>query len=178
MATVAPKLYKTGQFLFHEGDKPKCIYLIKKGTVAIRKVKGSAQVELARVYANEVLGELSFFDRLPRSASAVASTEVEAVEITFDSLDKIYANIPPYMKAIIASLTDRLRKANETIKRLQKNIVPGEVVKEEKKEAEQSEATTSEATETTDADAVLAAAEAAVNAPIPAPTAPEEPKKK
>lgn len=86
-------------------------------------MKGAAQVEIARVYANEVLGELSFFDRLPRSASAIALTEVEALEIHFDSLDKIYAKVPEYMKTIIASVADRLRKANDTIRRLQKEVV-------------------------------------------------------
>ncbi len=99
------------------------MYLIKKGTVAIRKMKGPAYVELARIYSNEVLGELSFFDRLPRSAAAVALTEVEVLEISFDSLDKIYGNVPDYMKTIIMSVADRLRKANDLIRRLQKNVV-------------------------------------------------------
>jgi len=102
------------------------MFLIKRGTIAIRKMKGSAFVEIARVYANEVLGELSFFDRLPRSASAVALTEVEVLEIKFDALDKIYGSVPDYMKSIMASVADRLRKANETIRRLQKNTVAHE----------------------------------------------------
>jgi CRP-like cAMP-binding protein len=69
------------------------------------------------------LGELSFFDRQPRSAAAVALTEVEVLEIGFDQLDKVYQLVPDYMKTIMASVADRLRKANETIKRLQKNVV-------------------------------------------------------
>ena len=102
------------------------MYLVKKGTVAIRKMKGPAYVEIARIYSNEVLGELSFFDRLPRSASAVALTEVEGLEITFDALDKIYFNVPDYLKTIMAAVADRLRKANDTIRRLQKNVVYGD----------------------------------------------------
>ena len=99
------------------------MYLVKKGTVSVRKMKGAAFVEIARIYSNEVLGELSFFDRLPRSAAAIALTEVEALEIQFDALDKIYALVPEYMKTIISSVVDRLRKANDTIRRLQKNVV-------------------------------------------------------
>lgn len=99
------------------------MFLVKKGTVGIRKMKGPAHVEIARIYSNEVLGELSFFDRMPRSASAVALTEVEVLEIRFDSLDKIYTGVPDYMKTIIASVADRLRKANDTIRRLQRNVV-------------------------------------------------------
>jgi CRP-like cAMP-binding protein len=86
-------------------------------------MKGGAFIELGKLYSNEVLGELSFFDRLPRSASAVALTEVEVLEIQFDSLDAIYAKVPDYLKTIIASVANRLRRANEVIRSLQKDVV-------------------------------------------------------
>jgi hypothetical protein len=53
----------------------------------------------------------------------VALTEVEVLEIEFDSLDKIYENVPDYLKSIISCVAERLRKANETIRRLQRNVV-------------------------------------------------------
>ncbi|MEK6705783.1 MAG: cyclic nucleotide-binding domain-containing protein [Candidatus Poribacteria bacterium] len=123
------KYFRPGQHLFHEDEPSDCIYLIKKGTVSIRKMKGSAYIEIGRLYSNEVLGELSFFDRQPRSAAAVALTEVETIEIKFQALDKIYDKVPDYMKTIISCVAERLRKANETIKRLQKNVVSDEVGK-------------------------------------------------
>ncbi|OFZ04535.1 MAG: hypothetical protein A2070_09675 [Bdellovibrionales bacterium GWC1_52_8] len=99
------------------------MYLIKKGTVSIRKMKGPAFVEIARAYSSEVVGELSFFDRQPRSAAAVALTEVEVLEINFESLDKVYEKIPEYMRTIISCVAERLRKADDTIRRLQKEVV-------------------------------------------------------
>jgi CRP-like cAMP-binding protein len=86
-------------------------------------MKGAAFVEIAKLYSNEVLGELSFFDRQPRSASAFAMTDVEVTEIPFDALDKLFASTPPYLKAMISAMSDRLRKANDVIKRLQKSTV-------------------------------------------------------
>ncbi len=115
--------FRPGQYLFREGEVSNAIYLIKKGTVAIRKRKGTAYVELGRLYSNEVLGELSFFDREPRSAGAVALTEVEVTMIPFDSLDQIYAKVPDYLKTIIASVANRLRRANELIRSLQREVV-------------------------------------------------------
>jgi len=129
-ATIT-KHFRPGQALFQEGDQSSCMYLIQKGTVAVRKTKGANYIELGRVYSNEVLGELSFFDRKARSAAAVAMTEVEALEIDFDSLDKIYDKVPPYLKVIIASVAERLRKANDQIRRLQKNIITLEGVETE-----------------------------------------------
>ena len=122
MYSPSAKEYRTGQTIFREGEGSSCMYLIKKGTVSIRKMRGSAFVEIAKVYQNEVIGELSFFDRQPRSATAVAATDVELLTIEFSSLDKVYFQVPDYLKSIIVSVANRLRKANETVRRLQKNV--------------------------------------------------------
>jgi len=123
MGPAAPKYFRPGQFLFREGEPSKSMYLIKKGTVSIRKMKGPAYIEIARAYSSEVVGELSFFDRQARSAAAVALTEVETLEIEFESLDKIYEKVPDYMRTIISCVAERLRKADDTIRRLQKEVV-------------------------------------------------------
>ena len=116
--STSQRYFKTGQFIFKDGDASNSMFLIRQGTVAIQKLKDDRPVEIARIYSNEVLGELSFFDRLPRSASAVALSDVELMEIPFEDLDKIYVNVPDYMKTIIASVAERLRRANDTIRRL------------------------------------------------------------
>jgi CRP/FNR family cyclic AMP-dependent transcriptional regulator len=114
--------YKPGQVLFEEGASSVSIFIIKKGAVSIRKIKGKSYVEIAKVQANEIIGELSFFDRQPRSATALALNDVDALEIPFESMERIYNGIPDYLKAIMASLADRLRKANEQIRVLQKQL--------------------------------------------------------
>lgn len=117
------RYFRPGQALFKEGESSSSIFIIRRGTIAVRKRKGDGYVEVSRLYTNEVLGELSFFDRQPRSATAVALTEVEVMEITFDALDRIYKTIPDYMRTIVASMAERLRKASETISKLQKDTV-------------------------------------------------------
>lgn len=121
MATVQ-RFFRTGQVLFREGDPSRSIFIIKKGTVSIRKAKGSAFVEIAKLYTNEVIGEMTFFDRLPRSAFAFAATDLEVMEISFESLDQVYAQVPEYLRTIMAAMADRLRKANEMIRKLQKTM--------------------------------------------------------
>lgn len=115
--------FEEGQTIFKEGDNPNAIYLLKKGNVGVRIAKGKNFIEIARIYPNQVLGELSFFDRRPRSASAIALTDVELLEIKFDGLDKVYSTVPDYLKTIITSIVERLRKSNETIRQLQKNVI-------------------------------------------------------
>src|SRR5579862_6117340 len=96
--SAIPRTFKAGERLFGEGEPSTSLFIIKKGVVSIRKKKGTKFVEIAHIRSNEVLGELSFFDRLPRSATAVATTEVEAMEIDFPSLGSLYSKVPPYFK--------------------------------------------------------------------------------
>jgi CRP-like cAMP-binding protein len=117
------RTFRPGEYLFHDNDPSRSMFLIRKGSVSVRKPKPGGEIEIARLHSNEVVGEISFFDRLPRSAAAVALTEVEALELTFEALDKIFEKVPPYFKTIIASMADRLRRADDTIRKLQKDFV-------------------------------------------------------
>lgn len=121
--TPPVKQVQPGQYLFRENEPSDSLYLIRKGSVSIRKRKGSAFIELAKVHSNEIIGELSYFDRKPRSAAAMALTEVEALQIPFESIDKIYASVPPYMKTIVAAMAERLRRADDVIRRLEKELI-------------------------------------------------------
>lgn len=112
------KKLKTGEFLFREGDEAHAMYLVHKGTISIQVLKGETPLELARVNANEVLGELAFFNRTPRSATAVAVSDVELSEIPFSALDRIYQTVPPYLQTIFASVASRLKKATATIRQM------------------------------------------------------------
>ena len=153
MASTPVRSFRSGQAIFTEGETPRSIFLITKGSVAIRKMKGASFIELAKLHSNEFLGELSFFDRQPRSASAYALTEVELTEIPFEALDKLFAGTPPYLRVMISSMADRLRKADEMIKRLQKGG------------AEEAEAAPPPPEEDLDAAAALAAAAGALDDP-------------
>jgi len=125
-----PRFFRIGESIFKEGEPSRSLFLVKRGTIAIRKKQGQGFAELAKVYSNEILGELSFFDRQPRSAGAVALTEVEVVEIPFDSLAKVYGTIPDYIRAMMTAMAERLRRADEMIRKLQKEAqkfeTPGE----------------------------------------------------
>src|SRR5690349_15534140 len=95
------KSFRANQFLFREGDTAGSLFVVKSGTISIRKRKGSGFIELSRAFENEVVGELSFFDQQPRSAAAMALTEVEVLEITFDGLASVYEAVPDYFKTMI-----------------------------------------------------------------------------
>lgn len=117
------KTFSPRSYLFREGDQANSLFLIQSGTVSVRKLKKDGEVEIARIYANEVIGEISFFDKQPRSASAVALTETQATEIRYDALEAVINAVPPFMKTIMAGMAERLRRADDKIRKLEDTVV-------------------------------------------------------
>jgi CRP-like cAMP-binding protein len=120
------KKYKPEQILFREGAASNSVFIVQKGAVSIQVRKGDLFVEVAKIPPGEVIGELTFFDRSLRSATAVAVGEVEVLEVPFDSLEKAYQSIPEIMKIFVATLAERLRKLNEEVKQLREAHVWGQ----------------------------------------------------
>lgn len=114
------RYFRPGEFLFKEGEPAQNLYILKKGVCSIRKRFPGGFIELGKVYSNEVVGELAFFNKSPRSASVVAVSEVEALEVSYSALDQIYKKVPDYFRAMMASVAERLRRADDVIKRLKK----------------------------------------------------------
>ena len=116
---VAKRIFQPGQTLFSEGGLPDSMYIIVRGAISIQKNQANGRaLELAKLQSGEILGELSFFDQQPRSATAVALVETETLEIPFSDMEQIYRALPSYMKTIIASMAERLRRANEQHQKL------------------------------------------------------------
>ena len=69
-----------GQALFVEGDRAERVFLLQRGWVIVSCVgAGGREVVLGVSGPGDVIGELSAFDEQPRSATAVAADDVEAV---------------------------------------------------------------------------------------------------
>ncbi len=110
---------KKGEVLFREGDASDAMYVIKKGSVAITKAKGSSDIELAVLGPGEMLGEMAFFDGKPRSAGAKAKTDAVIVRLPFTALYAQFKTFPEWLKAMVKTINAKLRDANARIKNLE-----------------------------------------------------------
>jgi diguanylate cyclase (GGDEF)-like protein len=65
--------FEPGQLIFRQGTHRAELYLVKEGSVLIRR-RGEEEVEqeIARFVSGEVFGEMDLLDTVPRSASAVS----------------------------------------------------------------------------------------------------------
>lgn len=115
-----PKKLNKGDVLFRENDPSDAMYVIKSGKIAIMKVKGSSEIQLAELGPGDMLGEMAFFDNKPRSAGAKALSNAEVIELPFKALNAQFKTFPEWLKAIMRTVNTHLRNANTKIKNLEK----------------------------------------------------------
>lgn len=115
------KQLKKNELLFREGDPSDAMFVIKSGKIAITKAKGTSEVVLAELGPGDMLGEMAFFDNRPRSAGAKAVVDTVIIELPFKALNAQFKTFPEWLKAIVRTVNNHLRNANQTIKNLQKS---------------------------------------------------------
>lgn len=120
-ATGGPKKIERDHYLFREGDPPDAMYVIKSGKLAVVKTKQNSEIVLAEIGPGAMVGEMAFFDNKPRSASVKAMKDSEVIALPYKALHAQFANFPEWCKAIMRTVNDSLRNANQRIKQLEKN---------------------------------------------------------
>jgi CRP/FNR family cyclic AMP-dependent transcriptional regulator len=113
------KKLKTGDLLFSEGDPSNSMFIVKAGKLEVFKGKSYHEVVLGFIGAGEVVGEMAFFDNKPRSASVRARNDSEVIELSFRSLQAQLDVLPNWVQALMKSVNEHLREANQKIKELQ-----------------------------------------------------------
>lgn len=111
MITLIP-----GQYLLHEGEESTEMYYLQSGSLAVLKRKGDREQQIGTIIAGELVGEMSFLDKHPRSASVKAISESILVVVPSDKLEQTLQGLPKWFTALLFTLLDRLRKANARIK--------------------------------------------------------------
>ena len=83
--------FPAGTWIFRAGSESDCCYLISSGQVRIELEGQELDSEnvLIVLEPGSILGELGFLDGMPRSAGALAQTDVEARRILKQDLDRL-----------------------------------------------------------------------------------------
>lgn len=116
-----PRILKKNEYLFREGDASDTMFVIKAGKIAVLKSKGSSEITLAELGPGDMIGEMAFFDQKPRSASAKAAIDSTVIELPFKALNAQFKTFPEWAKAIMRTVNNHLRNANQKIKSLEKS---------------------------------------------------------
>jgi len=100
--------FMAGETLVHEGDAGDSLFIIKGGQASVYVTQADGQrVTVAERGAGEYFGEMSLLTGAPRSASIVATCEMEVIIIEKDAFSTILAADPTILNALLDALDKR-----------------------------------------------------------------------
>jgi uncharacterized membrane protein len=105
-----------GETLFRAGDPGEALYIVCDGLmeISIRDHAGQ-KIVLNNAHAGEMFGELALLDRGARTASAVAVTDVELLELDRDDLLLMFKRAPEAALHFLAVMGHMTRKADKLL---------------------------------------------------------------
>src|SRR6476659_4113329 len=102
---------RAGGVIFREGEDADELFVIKSGYVRIQI--GNRIV--ADLSANTIFGEIALIDDEPRSATAVAITDVELVPVSEKQFLFLVSQTPYFALKVMRVLAQRLRVTNKVL---------------------------------------------------------------
>jgi CRP-like cAMP-binding protein len=103
--------FKAGDTIFTVGDEADELYIIEQGEVDIRL----GNRLLATLDENAIFGEMALIDDKPRSATAVARTDVKLVPVSEKQFLFLVSHTPFFALRVMRVLAGRLRTSNMSI---------------------------------------------------------------
>jgi CRP/FNR family cyclic AMP-dependent transcriptional regulator len=103
--------YKAGDVVFKEGDVADALFIIQSGEVEIRL--GNRVLEKLPQFS--IFGEMALIDASPRSATAVAASDVKLVPVTEKQFLFLISNTPHFALNVMRIMARRLRVMNKSL---------------------------------------------------------------
>ena len=108
-ANARTRTLKPGEVLFREGDDADAMYIVKQGM--LRVLSGSTILETVR--DGGIIGEMAIIEEhMPRSATVIAGTYCELVEIDVPRFLSLVQNTPGFSITVLRVISRRLRVMN------------------------------------------------------------------
>ena len=113
-----------GDTLFKAGEPGEALYVVRSGEIELFiKDTAGQRIALARVGPGEMFGELALLEQGPRTATAIAMSATELLELDRDDLLLLFQRSPAAALRLLAAMGRMTRKADELLKsRVSRNV--------------------------------------------------------
>lgn len=115
-ARLVPMHFPRREQIYGEGEPGSKLYIITSGKVKLGKRSSDGRSHLLVVLGpSEMFGELSIFDPGPRTATAIALTDMDAVVMDRDVFRAWVAERPEIAERLLRVLARRLRRTDDDL---------------------------------------------------------------
>jgi CRP/FNR family transcriptional regulator, cyclic AMP receptor protein len=107
------RFVKKGDSLISFGEQAEFVYILVRGRLVASIKNDSGEVKvLGYIEPGEFVGEMSYINNEARAADVNAELDSELLEINIQSMDTVLYQKPAWAKAMIKTLSRRLKGAN------------------------------------------------------------------
>lgn len=123
LVQTSPRPFRASEVVIQRDATDRMVYLVAAGSleVGVTQVDGVSMTSLARIGAGSIIGEQSFFDGHPRSASVWAVADGTLLQLPFDVFARFGEAEPAlardFVFAMARVLSIRLRKTSFRVRR-------------------------------------------------------------
>jgi CRP/FNR family transcriptional regulator len=110
LGLCSEKTYLRGESVFLQGDPPKGLFVIWRGSLKVFKLGDGGREQILEIEGpGRTVAELPLFDGMPYPASCAALEDSIVLVLPAAAFHRVVAREPELARAVIASLSQRLR---------------------------------------------------------------------
>ena len=117
--------YAAGAVICQEGERGDSVLVLQRGAADVRVASTAERrtVDVRQLRAGDLVGEVGALTGLPRSATVVASSDTDALEITREDFDRLLADHPRLEANLTRLLGARLASGNSALRGAGRGVV-------------------------------------------------------
>jgi CRP-like cAMP-binding protein len=119
--------HQSGESVIRMGELGSTLHVIRSGRMnVVRETEAGDAIILASLGPGEFFGELSLFDRGPRSATVIAAEETKTLSLGRADILDIMNRYPEVAMTFLSSLCERLRTTDNLLENASRAEVSGD----------------------------------------------------
>ena len=116
IASMERRTFREGETVLSQGEEGRSLYIVTRGVLRVETAgAGGASLRMGALTMGDVFGEVAFLTGRPRTATVVAETGAECLEIGTEAWNGILARFPRVRKVLEELHRERARFAADAI---------------------------------------------------------------
>ena len=98
------------------------ICVLSEGSLEVSVQDESQKIVVSEIIAPEILGEISFLNGSPRTATVAAKTDVDIFILSYEKVQQELSDIPTWFRMVLLAFTNRMKSCDVTIKEYDQKV--------------------------------------------------------
>jgi CRP-like cAMP-binding protein len=113
--TTLGKPYADGEIIVRQGEPGDCMFVVQSGAVEVVREDDGTMTVLAELGPNDFFGEMSLFEREPRSATVRAKRDARVLTVDRKTLFRRIQSDPSLALNLLRTMSHRIRELDRQL---------------------------------------------------------------